>query len=55
MICYTEDSDSDSPVATPAAPAAKKPVPVKSKWDGEDEEDDGPVVCDPKCLDYRAH
>ena len=38
------ENDSDSPAETPAAPAAKKHVPVKSKWDGEDEEDNGPVV-----------
>ena len=28
----------------PAAPSAKKPVPVKSKWEGEDEEDSAPAV-----------
>ena len=38
----TEASDDDVPKAAPSAPAPKKPV--KSKWEGEDEEDDGPVV-----------
>ncbi|KAI0687743.1 eukaryotic translation initiation factor 3 subunit J [Cytidiella melzeri] len=37
------ENDSDEAVDAPAAPAAKKPVPVRSKWDGEDEEDSGPV------------
>ncbi|EMD33929.1 hypothetical protein CERSUDRAFT_117452 [Gelatoporia subvermispora B] len=37
-----EASDSESPAPTPApAPAPKKPV--RSKWEGEDEEDDAPV------------
>ncbi|EIW57682.1 translation initiation factor eIF3 subunit [Trametes versicolor FP-101664 SS1] len=38
-----EASDDDVPkaAAAPAAPAPKKPV--RSKWEGEDEEDDGPV------------
>lgn len=38
-----ENSDNESAKAAPSAPAAKKPVPVKSKWEGEDEDDDGPV------------
>ncbi|KAI0342703.1 translation initiation factor eIF3 subunit [Trametopsis cervina] len=37
------EEDSDSPVETPSAPVVKKPVPVKSKWEGEDEDDSGPV------------
>jgi len=36
-----DDSGSDAPAPTPSAPAIRKPV--KSKWEGEDEEDDGPV------------
>ncbi|KAI0925567.1 hypothetical protein AcW1_007980 [Taiwanofungus camphoratus] len=36
-----EASDNDSPAPAPSAPAIKKPI--KSKWEGEDEEDDGPV------------
>ncbi|KAH9945054.1 translation initiation factor eIF3 subunit [Epithele typhae] len=36
-----EASDDDAPKAASSAPIPKKPV--KSKWDGEDEEDDGPV------------
>ncbi|PIL35450.1 hypothetical protein GSI_02177 [Ganoderma sinense ZZ0214-1] len=36
-----EASDDDVPKAAPSAPAPKKAV--KSKWEGEDEEDDGPV------------
>ena len=36
-----EDSDNGSPAPT-SAPAVKKVV--KNKWEGEDEEDDGPVV-----------
>jgi len=35
-----EESDNDAPAPTPA-PAPK--IPVRSKWEGEDEEDDGPV------------
>ncbi|OCH85722.1 translation initiation factor eIF3 subunit [Obba rivulosa] len=35
-----EASDNESPAPTPA-PAPK--IPVRSKWEGEDEEDDGPV------------
>lgn len=39
-----EASDSDSPVAaTPSVPAAKA-APVKSKWDGEDEDDNNVAV-----------
>ncbi|KAI0696296.1 eukaryotic translation initiation factor 3 subunit J [Cerioporus squamosus] len=36
-----EASDDDVPKAAPSAPIPKKPV--KSKWEGEDEEDEGPV------------
>ncbi|KAL7279306.1 hypothetical protein ACG7TL_007147 [Trametes sanguinea] len=36
-----EASDDDVPKAAPSALIPKKPV--KSKWEGEDEEDDGPV------------
>ncbi|TBU33414.1 eukaryotic translation initiation factor 3 subunit J [Dichomitus squalens] len=36
-----EGSDDDAPKAAPSVPVPKKPV--KSKWEGEDEEDDGPV------------
>ncbi|RDX57105.1 translation initiation factor eIF3 subunit [Polyporus arcularius HHB13444] len=36
-----EASDDEVPKAAPSAPIPKKPV--KSKWEGEDEEDDGPV------------
>ncbi|RPD59567.1 translation initiation factor eIF3 subunit [Lentinus tigrinus ALCF2SS1-7] len=36
-----EASDDDVPKAASSAPVPKKPV--KSKWEGEDEEDDGPV------------
>ncbi|KAI0783957.1 translation initiation factor eIF3 subunit-domain-containing protein [Irpex lacteus] len=45
VYCIMSDweNDSDSPAETPAAPAVKKHVPVKSKWEGEDEEDNGPV------------
>ncbi|KZT67966.1 eukaryotic translation initiation factor 3 subunit J [Daedalea quercina L-15889] len=34
-------SDDETPAAAPSASAPKKPV--KSKWEGEDEEDEGPV------------
>lgn len=44
------ENDSDSPAETPAAPAVKKHVPVKSKWEGEDEEDNGPVVSSFACI-----
>ena len=37
-----EASDDDVPKAASSATIPKKPV--KSKWEGEDEEDDGPVV-----------
>ena len=30
--------------AAPATPPVKKPAVVKSKWDGEDKEEDAPVV-----------
>ncbi|KAI0707199.1 translation initiation factor eIF3 subunit [Earliella scabrosa] len=36
-----EASDDDVPKPTSSAPIPKKPV--RSKWEGEDEEDDGPV------------
>ncbi|KAH9847492.1 eukaryotic translation initiation factor 3 subunit J [Lenzites betulinus] len=36
-----EASDDDAPKAASAAPIPKKPV--KSKWDGEDEDEDAPV------------
>jgi len=36
-----EGSEDESPAPAPSAPVVKKPV--KSKWEGEDEEDDGPV------------
>ncbi|KAI0359707.1 translation initiation factor eIF3 subunit [Trametes cingulata] len=36
-----EASDDDVPKAATSAPIPKKPV--RSKWEGEDEEDDGPV------------
>ncbi|KAH9902636.1 eukaryotic translation initiation factor 3 subunit J [Cubamyces lactineus] len=36
-----EASDDDVPKAASSAPIPKKPI--KSKWEGEDEEDDGPV------------
>jgi len=36
-----EESDTESTAPAPAVPAVKKPV--KSKWEGEDEEDGGPV------------
>lgn len=44
MCRGTEASDNDTPATKGkvAAPAPKKPV--KSKWEGEDEEDDAPVV-----------
>lgn len=38
------ESDSDSK-PSPAAAAKPPAVPKKSKWEGEDEEDDEPVVC----------
>ncbi|EED80116.1 predicted protein, partial [Postia placenta Mad-698-R] len=36
-----EASEDESPAPAPSVPAVKKPV--KSKWEGEDEEDKGPV------------
>ncbi|KAI0636070.1 eukaryotic translation initiation factor 3 subunit J [Trametes polyzona] len=41
MARSAEASDDDAPKAASSAPIPKKPV--KSKWEGEDEEDDGPV------------
>ena len=44
MTKSIEDSDNESPAkATSPPPQASKKV-VKSKWEGEDEEDAGPVV-----------
>ena len=42
MLERTTDASEDETPAAPSAPVLKKPV--KSKWEGEDEEDDGPVV-----------
>ena len=42
MVERTTDASEDEAAATPSAPVPKKPV--KSKWEGEDEEDDEPVV-----------
>lgn len=52
MARSAEASDDDVPkaAAAPAAPVPKKPV--RSKWEGEDEEDDGPVVRSPHTLDF---
>ncbi|KAF8653613.1 hypothetical protein AX16_003857 [Volvariella volvacea WC 439] len=41
MSDWENDSDNAKPVAKPAAPAPK--IPAKSKWEGEDEEDDAPA------------
>ncbi|KAI0648969.1 eukaryotic translation initiation factor 3 subunit J [Trametes meyenii] len=41
MARSVEASDDDVPKAATSAPIPKKPV--RSKWEGEDEEDDGPV------------
>lgn len=39
----TEESDNEVTRSPPPPPPAVK-KPTKSKWEGEDEEDDGPVV-----------
>jgi len=38
-----EGSDSDTPASPPPKVAVPPKKPVKSKWEGEDEEDDGPA------------
>ena len=47
-----EASDDDVPKAASSAPIPKKPV--KSKWEGEDEEDDGPVVRVTKMIHIQS-
>lgn len=43
--CYEciEESDSEPAIAKPSPKVAIKPI---KKWEGEDEEDEGPVVSD---------
>jgi len=40
---WDNKSSEDESAPAPSAPAARKPAVVKSKWEGEDEEDNGPV------------
>ena len=46
-----DDSETESQATKVASSPPKKPVviskPVKNKWEGEDEDDDGPAVCLP--------